>query len=129
MPRESPDAISTPFMSQTARDPPASRHRMSALPSPLKSPVPITDQLVGTIPSVTDCCTDSPLLSQIAILPELSRHRMSALPSPLKSTKPATCQDTGMLPRPPAALTVAPFISHTAMSPVDVLRHRMSPLP
>src|SRR5215831_18588777 len=41
-----------PFISQIAILPlVVSRHRMSHLPSPLKSPVPTMDQLVGTFPT------------------------------------------------------------------------------
>src|SRR5579863_7255074 len=39
-----------PFISQMPTLPDVSRQTMSALPSPLKSPVAATDQLVGTLP-------------------------------------------------------------------------------
>jgi hypothetical protein len=49
----SPPAESTAalFISQIPISPAVSRHKMSAKLSPLKSPVPTTDQLVGTLPT------------------------------------------------------------------------------
>src|SRR5258707_10488823 len=95
-----------PFMNQIATLPLlASRHRMSLLPSPLKSPVPTTDQVVGTFPTpaVLGFKTVVPFISQIATLPLVSRQSMSHLPSPLKSPGPTTDQVVGPFP-PPAVL-------------------------
>src|SRR5215470_17523659 len=105
-----------PFMNQIATLPPAvSRHRMSLLPSPLKSPVPTIDHVVGTFPTsaVLGFNTVVPFISQIATLPLVSRQRMSLLPSPLKSPVPTMDQVVGTFPTP-AVLgfkTVVPFIS------------------
>src|SRR5450631_2175456 len=46
---EGPPGFKTlvPFISQITTSPPVSLHRMSLLPSPLKSPVPTMDQTVG----------------------------------------------------------------------------------
>src|SRR6266849_4221522 len=77
-----------PFISQIARLPlVVSRQRMSHLPSPLKSPVPTIDQVVGTFPTpaVLGFKTVVPFISQIATLPLVSRQAMSLLPSALKS--------------------------------------------
>src|SRR5499427_4623797 len=122
-----------PFISQIARLPRVvSRQRMSHLPSPLKSPVPTMDQLVGTFPTaaVLGFKTVVPFISQMATLPLVSRHRMSHLPSPLKSPVPTMDQLVGTFPT--AAVlgfkTVVPFISQIATLPL-VSRHRMSHLP
>src|SRR5215470_11543296 len=121
-------------MNQIATLPLVSCHTMSLLPSPLKSPVPTIDQVVGTfpIPAVLGFKTVVPFISQIAILPlVVSRHRMSHLPSPLKSPVPTMDQLVGTLPTP-AVLgfkTVVPFISQIAILPLVVSRQRMSHLP
>src|SRR5215472_14883474 len=63
------------------------RHKMSVVPSPLKSPVPLITQAAGT-PAATDTssATDVPFISQIRTLPvEASRNRRSDCRSPLKS--------------------------------------------
>src|SRR5215467_6706529 len=123
-----------PFMNQIATLPlVVSRHRTSLLPSPLKSPVPTIDQVVGTFPTpaVLGFKTVVPFISQIATLPlVVSRQRMSHLPSPLKSPVPTTDQLVGTFPTP-AVLgfkTVVPFISQIATLPL-VSRQRMSDLP
>src|SRR5262252_3663118 len=63
------------------------RHKMSVVPSPLKSPVPLITQAAGT-PAATDTssATDVPFRSQIRTLPvEAARNRRSDCRSPLKS--------------------------------------------
>src|ERR1700733_8280804 len=106
---------------------------MSLLPSALKSPVPMTDQLVATFATkeVDTFKIVVPFISQIAMLPLVSRHRMSLLPSPLKSPLPATDQVLGMLPKVAVFefKIVVPFISQIATLPLVVLRQRMSALP
>src|SRR5450631_2024860 len=88
---------------------------MSPMPSPLKSPVPATDQEVETFPMPIDEDTVGPFMNQIATLPLLSRQRMSVLPSPSKSPVPTIAQlALGAAPRPADCSSVAPFISHTA---------------
>src|SRR6266852_4690241 len=120
-----------PFISQIARLPlVVSRQRMSHLPSPLKSPVPTIDQVVGTFPTpaVLGFKTVVPFISQIATLPLVSRQRMSHLPSPLKSPVPTIDQAVGTFPTTADCTTCVPFISHTPTLPL-VSRKRMSHLP
>ena len=76
-----------PFISQIEALPSVLRHRMSALPSPLKSPTPAIVQLVGTTPSPPPLACVRPFISQIEALPSVLRHRMSLLPSALKSLR------------------------------------------
>jgi hypothetical protein len=61
-----------------------SRHRMSLLPSPLKSPVPTIVQVRGTFATneVDAFKILVPFISQIATLPVVSCQAMSFLPSP-----------------------------------------------
>src|SRR3974377_845158 len=103
MPRSWPGKVSAPeFEFQIATSPfVALRQRMSALPSPLKSPTPWICQLEGTkafksIPVKPP----EPFEFQIATSPFVAfRHRMSALPSPLKSPTPWICQLEGTHPK------------------------------
>src|SRR5262245_13259269 len=89
-----------PLISQIARLPALSRHTMSAMPSPLKSPVATIDQVVGTLPRPAALGSAVPLRNQIATSPvAVLRHRMSALWSLSKSAKPEICQAVGTLPR------------------------------
>src|SRR5260221_13121507 len=95
-----------------------SPHGVPFLPSPLKSPVPTMDQVVGTFPTpaVLGFKTVVPFISQIATLPLVSRHTMSLLPSPLKSPVPTIDHVVATFPTP-AVLgfkTVRSFVSHTA---------------
>src|SRR5436190_2076901 len=93
LPTTAAEAIVVPFMNQIATSPVVVlRHRMSALPSPLKSPMPSIVQAVGTLPKPPLDEIDAPFISQTATLPLLSRHRRSPLPSPLKSPVPAIVQ-------------------------------------
>src|SRR5437867_13192964 len=108
------------------------RHRMSALPSPLKSPTPRIVQwasLTGVMSALL--ARLEPVISQMAFCPvAASRHRRSALPSPLKSPMPATVQSvsaTGLVSEVP--VTVVPLMNQMAFCPVLVLRHRMSAVP
>src|SRR5579872_1627671 len=76
-----------PFISHSARAPESLRHRMSALLSPLKSPISTTCQLASgaTVapPDVTlpPPVTVVPFISQTASEPSDLRQRMSASPS------------------------------------------------
>ena len=63
-------------------------HRMSEVPSPLKSPVRAITQLKGTTPNDDEDVIVAPFMSQILTSPLVLRHRMSAWPSPLKSPIP-----------------------------------------
>src|SRR6516165_9838004 len=87
---------------------------MSHLPSPLKSPVPTTDQpeLAPTAPTVPSCGVERPFISQIATVPVgLWNQRMSLRPSMLKSWAAVT--ELPMLavhtPRPWVAAASAPW--------------------
>src|SRR5258705_9132718 len=95
-----------PFISQTAGVPSLPCHRMSDLPSPLKSALPLTCQLGPGLngPAAPTDTALVPSISQIAGVPSLPCHRMSDLPSPLKSPVPLTCQ-LGPGLNEPAALT------------------------
>src|SRR5262245_18515280 len=92
---------------------------MSPFPSPLKSAVPATVQVVGTLPTLPAEETCRPLRNQIAVLPLVSRQSRSCLPSPLKSRWPTIDQAVGTLPMPPDDEIAPPFISQTAALPVE----------
>src|ERR1700733_4210629 len=68
VPRPAPDAIVVPFMNQMAISPEVSRHRMSLLPLPSKSPVSATLHTVGKLPTpdVLAFVIVVPFISQIA---------------------------------------------------------------
>jgi hypothetical protein len=51
LPSPPADNTAAPFINQIEVSPTVSRQTMSALPSPLKSPVLTTDQLVGILPT------------------------------------------------------------------------------
>src|SRR5579862_6805735 len=104
------------------------RHRMSALPSPLKSPTPAICQSLVTTPSEAVLVTVSSFISHMSTSPEVLRHRMSALRLPLNSPIPAICQSRLTVPSEPPETKLVSFISHKSTSP-EVLRHRMSALP
>src|SRR5260370_2581473 len=103
-------------MNQIPTLPLVSCQRMSPLPSPLKSPVPATDQMVDIVPTPAGVAC-APFMNQIPTLPLPSRHSQSALPSPLKSRWPTIDQPAATLPTP-AGVTCAPFISHTPVLPL-----------
>jgi hypothetical protein len=62
LPTPAVEAIEVPFMNHIDVLPRLSRHRMSAMPSPLKSPVATTARVVGTLPSAADDITVAPYL-------------------------------------------------------------------
>src|SRR5689334_13132753 len=63
------------------------RHKMSVVPSSLKSPVPLITHAGGTAARDTSCATDVPFISQIRTSPvEASRNRRSDSPVPSKSS-------------------------------------------
>src|SRR6266487_3580240 len=77
-----------PFISQIASSPVVRlRHRMSGLPSALKSPTPAMLQLRSVTVGIAALLEIVvPFMSQIAFSPVvLLRHRISDMPSPLKS--------------------------------------------
>src|SRR5579872_1924036 len=62
------------------------RHRTSALPSPLKSPVPAICQLGLTAPKFSEVKPPEPFEFQSSTSPlDELRHRMSEMPLPVKS--------------------------------------------
>src|SRR5436190_442440 len=66
---------------------------MSALPSPSKSPEPLTCQLAPGLPPATGpLVTAVPFIIHSPAWPLPFCHRMSDLPSPSKSPDPLTCQ-------------------------------------
>jgi len=89
---------------------------MSPLPSPLKSPVPATDQPAIIAPTPAGVAF-APFMNKSPHLPLMSRHSKSALPSPLKSRCPTIDQPAGPVPTP-AGVTCTPFISHTPVLPL-----------
>ena len=116
-----------PFMRQMLTSPLLLRHMMSVFPSPLKSPVAATVQLVGITPkSALDAMTP-PFMNQMFTSPLELRQRMSVLPSPLKSPVPMMDQLAGIVPRSAAELIVPLFMNQATTSPL-VLRQRMSDL-
>src|SRR5260370_587859 len=136
--------ILVPFMNQIATLPLVSRHRTSLLPSPLKSPVPTTDQVVGTFPTaaVLGFKTVVPFISQIATLPLVSRQAMSLLPSPLKSweltvvsaNRPiwlADCSVNHSAPSGPVVMPMGtlkvPGSGNSAITPAVVMRPILLP--
>src|SRR5258708_13026079 len=105
-----------------------SRQRMSPIPSPLKSPVATTVQLVETVPIHVDEMTCAPFMSQIATLPLVSFQSQSYLPSPLKSRCPTIDHEVATVPNHVDDLICPPFMSHIAILPL-VSRQAMSLLP
>ena len=127
-------------MVQSTRAPLLFRHRMSDLPSPLKSPKPAIFQdasgAAGLPPNVTvwlEAIWD-PFIVQSTRLPLLLRHKTSDLPSPLKSPSPAIFQDaSGAAADAPSPTFVLdkicePFIVQSISVPL-VFRHRRSAFP
>src|SRR6188474_437428 len=86
-----------PFISHMARSPVVVFvQNRSALPSPLKSPVPLIFQAGGTVPTLAPPPAALPFMNHIERSPvAVFDQKMSALPSPLKS--PAT-EPAGMPP-------------------------------
>src|SRR5258706_15471011 len=98
-------------MNQIATLPLVSCQRMSLLPSPLKSPVSMIDQVVGAEPTPADWVTCAPFISHTATLPLVSRQTMSLLPSPLKSRDLASNNIVGAYTTPLDGRTCIPLIS------------------
>src|ERR1700722_5110115 len=117
LPTLAADATCVPFMNQIAISPLVSRHRISLLPLPSKSPVPTTAHPLGTAPTPADDMMLAPFISHTATFPLRSFHRMSPLPSPLKSPMPLTpCAIQPVIwPRLTADDTVVPFMNHIAV--------------
>src|SRR5271154_6677286 len=89
-----------PFINQTERSPVVSRHKMSALPSPLKSLAAATFHIEGTFPRLTDDITCAPFMNHMAVLPLVSRQSKSNFPSPSKSCWATIDHLAGTLARP-----------------------------
>src|SRR6266436_4272998 len=81
-----PETRDVPFISHTAGVPSAFCHRMSALPSPLKSPALMTCQAEpGLNPAAPPEESVKPFMNQMTGVPSSYCQRMSDLPSALKS--------------------------------------------
>src|SRR5262249_38058783 len=94
---------------------------MSDLPSPLKSPVPITCQVGPELGSTALPVSDVPFMNQITGCPSSLCHRMSVLPSALKSPVAITCQeDVAGLGSATVLVTLVPFISQICGVPSAV---------
>ncbi len=117
-----------PSISQIAAAPASFCHKISDLPSPLKSPVAIVCQLGGGVPMTLSEVGVCPSISQIAAAPASFCHRMSDLPSPLKSPVAIVCQLGGGVPMMLSEVGVFPSISQMATAPASFC-HRMSDLP
>src|SRR5438034_1226508 len=131
VPKLTLDVCTVPFMSQIKRCPvELFCQRMSALPSPLKSPEPAMLHDVGTVPNLTvDVCA-VPFMSQITRCPvELFCQRMSALPSPLKSFEPSLHDAVATVPKLTLDVCTVPFMSQITRCPVELFCQRMSALP
>src|SRR5918993_544705 len=103
-----------PCASQLVKAPSIRRQAMSSRPSPLKSPVAATCQLVGSMVK--------PLAwpSQVVKAPSARRQTRSSLPSALKSPTPSTCQPLGSIVQALASLLVKlplPCASHCVNAP------------
>src|SRR4029450_14005844 len=73
-------------MNQIATWPLVLRHRMSALPSPSKSPLPWICQLKSGAPGTLSPTIDEPSISQTATSPWGPRHKMSLRPVQLQTS-------------------------------------------
>ena len=94
---------------------------MSGWPSPLKSPTPEMDQLVGTVPSDTLDENVVPVISQITRSPVVVLlQRMSVWPLWLKSPVPSISQSVETVPSETLEPKLVPSISQTERLPVLV---------
>src|SRR5229473_5533942 len=85
VPAEPPPICVVPFISQI-QVPVPFFHRMSDLPSPLKSPVPTMLHPAPPVPAAPLSICAVPFISQIHAPPVVAfRHNMSDLPVPVKS--------------------------------------------
>src|SRR5207253_607772 len=71
LPNPTDDAIVPPFINQITTVPSGSRHKISVLPPPSKSPVPATDHPSGTRPTPTLDRTVPPFINQITTVPSV----------------------------------------------------------
>src|SRR5205823_4363675 len=95
------ETTAVPFINQTAGVPLSCCHKMSALPSPLKSAASFTCQVGPGLASAGPLeSTLTPFMSHTAGVPSSFCHRTSALPSPLKSAASFACQVEPGLERP-----------------------------
>src|SRR6516225_4454447 len=122
------DVAAVPFISHAATCPVvALRQTRSVFPSPFRSAVAMTDQLLSayTMPPVR-----APVgpISQTDVLPVASWNTTSVMPSPLKSPV-ATSVALGSNGSRVVTKGAVPFMSHIAVWPVLSLRHRRSVLP
>src|SRR5262245_31740604 len=107
---ETAGGVGVPPMNQMAFCPVVVlRHRMSFLPSPLKSAMPAMVHGAGTVPINVVACTVDPFKHQIAVLPAPSCQSRSPLASPLKSPVPTMDQPGATLPTMTDDVTVVPL--------------------
>src|SRR5206468_6790153 len=122
--------------SQSVTHPASLRSRMSARPSPLKSPVAITCQslakkMLQLAPLLVNAPLPLPLPSQSVTQPALFFNRKSSTPSPLKSPVPMTFQSlvkycvavAPLLVNPPLPLALP---THSVSQPPVESRSRKS---
>src|ERR1700683_495682 len=106
-----------PLISQSLTAPEDSLHRMSALPSPLKSPTPSTVHAVeGPATVAFEATVPVPgVMNQICSCPvERLRKSMSEVPSPLKSPMPTMVHVVGLLPSTTCDAMLPPLMYHTS---------------
>src|SRR6266446_6113791 len=102
--KDAPEKSEAPFINQMAGVPSVFCHRISALPSPLKSHAPIARQEApGLNPAIAPLMSVVPSMNQITGVPSAFCQRMSDLPSPLKSPAAFTVHEVpGLGPTPEA---------------------------
>jgi len=105
-------------------------HRMSDLPSPLKSPVPAMLHPAPPVPAEPPPIWLVPFISQIHAPPVLAfPHNMSDLPSPLKSPVPAIFHPAPPVPAGPLPIWLVPFHLPDVGPAGGGIPHNMSDLP
>src|SRR5262245_29603866 len=117
---ETAGGVGVPPMNQMACCPVVVlRHRMSFLPSPLKSAMPAIVHGAGTVPINVVAFTVDPFKHQIAVLPAPSRQSRSPLASPLKSPVPTIDHPEagGTLAMTTDEVTVVPLRNQIATAP------------
>ena len=101
------------------------RHKILSSPFPVKSPVPTTCQLVGTLLRFSSVKPPEPFGFHKAVLPLAAlRHKIPS-PAPVKSPVPTTCQLVGTLLRFSSVKPPEPFGFHKAVLPLVPLRHKI----
>src|SRR5258705_361144 len=110
-----------PCMVQIDVKPLSCCHRMSDLPSPLKSSAALMCQLgPGLEPTAASATGFKPFISQIAGKPLSFCQRISALPSRLKSAAALTCHEGPTLVRATLMVRLVPSMVQIAALLVTV---------